>query len=151
MEGEKTTATNITPHPRKMGVKRRFTGSPATELHANGLENGSKRLKVTTRSSLPGNASQEDGKLIYLMEEREFAPLREVLKDRMKAIVQSKKDEEIEREQQSDEMMVLDKERSSFIQEDESIVHQESKYDAKIASDDTVTERYSQSQSQQAS
>jgi len=78
-EDDVTTATHITPHPRKMSIKRRISSSPSA------FDNTSaKRLKITsTRTSLPPALSQEQDPF-YILEQHQFAPLRDVLRERVK-------------------------------------------------------------------
>ena len=74
---EKTTATHITPHLRKMGIKRRVSSSPSVCLSSL-----AKRIKINPhRTSLPTTRSEIDEENVYIREEQRFAPLREVLKD----------------------------------------------------------------------
>lgn len=77
-ETEKTTATHITPHPRKMAVKRRTTASPNL-----GTETGTRVKRTSTRHSLPAALSQEAGEMVYYVAEHDYAPLREVLQARI--------------------------------------------------------------------
>lgn len=83
-EMEKTTATHITPHPRKMGVKRRTTASPNLALDVVAGDGVIKRVKRTsTRHSLPSALSGEDGQSVYYVAEHDYAPLSEVLRERI--------------------------------------------------------------------
>lgn len=79
-----TTATNITPHPRtKMTVKRR-TLSPSA-----GTE--SKRFKTNSiRTSLPLTLSQEEYDPARVIQELSFAPLNEVLQERVQQLLAKK-------------------------------------------------------------
>ena len=79
-----TTATNITPHPRtKMTVKRK-TLSPNA-----GTE--SKRFKTaSTRTSLPPNLSQEEYDPARIIQELRFAPLNEILQERVLQLIAKK-------------------------------------------------------------
>lgn len=86
---ERSTATNITPHPRgKMPVKRR-TMSPGTG-------GNTKRVK-TSRTSLPSSLSQaflsqeEFTDPVQTIHEYGFAPLRSVLQERVRRLVELKK------------------------------------------------------------
>ncbi|PPJ56132.1 hypothetical protein CBER1_02080 [Cercospora berteroae] len=76
-EGDRTTAFHITPHPRKMSIKRRITVSPD--------ENGEdeKRQKITsTRHSLPA-ALIQNGEHYYTVDQHNMAPLSAVLSERI--------------------------------------------------------------------
>ena len=77
---DKTTATNITPYPRKMTIKRR-TMSPSAG-------SSTKRIK-TSRTSLPATLSQDTdpGQII---QEWQFAPLRAVLDERVRRLMEAK-------------------------------------------------------------
>ncbi|GAB7358532.1 hypothetical protein MBLNU230_g2595t1 [Neophaeotheca triangularis] len=83
-EEEKSTATNITPHPRqKMAVKRRVTASPSFGMEGEG--HGSKRFRTTShRMSLPPTLSLGDRDAATVIQELQFAPLREVLEERVR-------------------------------------------------------------------
>ncbi|KAF2771027.1 hypothetical protein EJ03DRAFT_325826 [Teratosphaeria nubilosa] len=78
-EEEVSTATNITPHPRKtlatMKIKRRATMSPAA---------GSKRQRTISRASLPAVFTQDDGEGTPLTQTFQFAPLSAVLDERIR-------------------------------------------------------------------
>ncbi|KAH9822911.1 biological adhesion [Teratosphaeria destructans] len=78
-EEEVSTATNITPHPRKtlvtMKTKRRATMSPA---------GGSKRQRTISRASLPAVFTQDDGEGTRLTQTFQFAPLSAVLDERIR-------------------------------------------------------------------
>ncbi|KAK5126693.1 hypothetical protein LTR85_009627 [Meristemomyces frigidus] len=76
--GNGTTATNLTPHPRKMTVKRRVTLSPAICT--------TKRIRTSVgRSSLPPAFMQEDGtEPTTIIQELQFTPLRTVLDERVR-------------------------------------------------------------------
>ncbi|KAF2210929.1 hypothetical protein CERZMDRAFT_99100 [Cercospora zeae-maydis SCOH1-5] len=76
-EVDRTTAFHITPHPRKMSVKRRITASPGV----NG--EGERRQKITsTRHSLPP-ALLPNGELYYTVDQHNMAPLSAVLSERI--------------------------------------------------------------------
>lgn len=78
---EISTATNITPHPRKTSVSRRVTLSPSV-----GLSKRVNSLKTTTRrTSLPPTLSQNgDGNAQTVIQELQFSPLRTVLDERVR-------------------------------------------------------------------
>lgn len=78
---EKSTATNLTPHPRaKMTIKRR-TLSPA----ASGSDS-IKRIK-TSRTSLPPSLSEDDTVNAFkIVQEMQFTPLRKVLEERIQRL-----------------------------------------------------------------
>lgn len=93
-ESEKTTATHITPHPRKMAVKRRTTASPSLGGDAGVI----KRVKRTsTRHSLPAALSEEEegGQSVYYVAEHDYAPLSEVLRER----IERRKQQHMERQE----------------------------------------------------
>ncbi|CAK4033927.1 Hypothetical predicted protein [Lecanosticta acicola] len=79
---EKFTATHMTPHPHRATIiKRRIT---ASSLIGGSQESESKRSKHTsTRHSLPSVLSQQLGDSYTYVEEHEFAPLSEILKERI--------------------------------------------------------------------
>lgn len=76
--GNTATATNITPHPRKMTVKRRLTLSPGVST--------TKRTHTSIgRTSLPPSLSQNDSTdPTAIIQELQFAPLRAVLDERVR-------------------------------------------------------------------
>ncbi|USW48250.1 hypothetical protein Slin15195_G015690 [Septoria linicola] len=77
-EIDRTTATHITPYPRRLSVKRRTTASPGVGA------DGQKRQKVTSsRHSLPP-ALLKNGELYYTVDQHNMAPLSEVLSERIK-------------------------------------------------------------------
>ncbi|KAK5136206.1 hypothetical protein LTR08_003813 [Meristemomyces frigidus] len=83
VDGNGTTATNITPHPRKMSVKRRFTLSPAVGT--------TKRIHTSLgrsslgRASLPAAMLQGDSAdPVTIIQELQFTPLRTVLDERVR-------------------------------------------------------------------
>lgn len=84
-EDEKSTATNITPHPRqKMPVKRRITASPSMGTTSDD-EHSSKRFRtVSQRMSLPPTLSQDARDAATIVQELQFAPLRQVLEERVR-------------------------------------------------------------------
>lgn len=84
VDDDYTTATNITPHPRaKMSIKRK-TLSPNA-----GSE--SKRFKTaSSRTSLPLNLSQEEYDPARIIQELQFAPLKEVLEERVRQLLAKK-------------------------------------------------------------
>lgn len=104
-----TTATNITPHPRtKMSIKRK-TLSPNA-----GTE--SKRFKTaSSRTSLPPTLSQEEYDPAKIIQELRFAPLNEILQERVRQLVAKKNAQrnsnvngvDVEMEESGD-MLVLD-------------------------------------------
>ena len=109
VDDDYTTATNITPHPRaKMSIKRK-TLSPNA-----GSE--SKRFKTaSTRTSLPPNLSQEEYDPARIIQELRFAPLNEILQERVRQLIAKKNarrnsninGEDIDMEEGGD-MLVLD-------------------------------------------
>lgn len=99
------TATNITPYPRaKMTIKRR-TISPNAGSDA-------KRIK-TARTSLPAVLSQDqDHDPVKIVSEWKFAPLRAVVGERIRRLLQLKEEESEDGEEDIDgednDMLVLD-------------------------------------------
>lgn len=89
-EAEKTTATHITPHPRKMAFKRRTTASPSL-----GGEAGIRIKRTSTRHSLPAALAQEGEEMVYYVAEHKYAPLNEVLQAR----IQHRKQQHAERQE----------------------------------------------------
>ncbi|KAK4547131.1 hypothetical protein LTR36_001352 [Oleoguttula mirabilis] len=76
--GDGTTATNLTPHPRKMAVKRRFTQSP-------GISTTTRIRTSVGRSSLPPAFMQEGStEPTTIIQELQFTPLRTVLDERVR-------------------------------------------------------------------
>lgn len=77
-DGDRSTATNLTPHTRKTTVHRRVTLSPATldrsSTHAN---------KSKSRTSLPSTFSASGGTEI-VASEVQFTPLSQILQERVK-------------------------------------------------------------------
>ncbi|KAK3695892.1 hypothetical protein LTR37_018297 [Vermiconidia calcicola] len=101
---EKSTATNLTPHPRKMSVKKRRTMSPAKN------DSQVKRFK-SSRTSLPPVLSQDEP-ATKIIHEFEFRPLFAVLGERMRQLVSRRNSSEadaVDDEADADEdMLVLD-------------------------------------------
>lgn len=83
--GEGSTAANLTPHPRKMmSIKRRVTESPAV---FNESPAGSMTRRIHSslgRSSLPPAFSQGSIQPATVIQELQFAPLRDVLDQRVR-------------------------------------------------------------------
>ena len=109
LDDDYATATNITPHPRKkMSIKRK-TLSPNA-----GSE--SKRFKTaSSRTSLPPNLSQEEYDPAKIIQELRFAPLNEILQERVRQLMAKKNaqrnsnvnGEDVDMEESGD-MLVLD-------------------------------------------
>ncbi|KAK0853385.1 hypothetical protein LTR03_002946 [Friedmanniomyces endolithicus] len=80
-EGEGSTATNLTPHPRKFETQtRRITMSPSV-----GHSSLGKRTASGSRMSLPPSWSQDTtSEPTKIIQELQFAPLRAVLDERVK-------------------------------------------------------------------
>ncbi|TKA82978.1 hypothetical protein B0A55_01555 [Friedmanniomyces simplex] len=78
-DGERSTATNLTPHPRKFeSMTRRITMSPS-------VGHSSKRTASGSRMSLPPSWSQDTtSEPTRIIQELQFAPLRAVLDERVK-------------------------------------------------------------------
>lgn len=88
-EANKATATHITPHPRKMSVKRRTTASPSLGAQVDTEAGEIKRVKRTsTRHSLPSALAEGGGEMVYYVAEHDYAPLSEVLKARVQRRMQ---------------------------------------------------------------
>lgn len=80
--GERSTATNLTPHTRKTTVHRRVTLSPATLDRTLALANKSK-----SRTSLPSNfvnAQFPPDNSDFKAQEIQFTPLSQILQERVK-------------------------------------------------------------------
>lgn len=115
-ELERTTATHITPHPRKMSIKRRITASPG--IAPGIVADGQKRQKITSsRHSLPPTITQ-NGELYYTVDEHNMAPLREVLSERIRVRLEihAKRDAQI-KELEAQRPLLDDAELESVEQE----------------------------------
>ena len=100
---EKSTATNITPHPRKKMTVKRRTLSP-------NMGGGSKRIK-TSRTSLPPTLSRGSVDPSQIVEEYQFAPLRTVLNERIRqraALKGETEQDEQDEEDMDEDMLVLE-------------------------------------------
>lgn len=78
-DSETAAARNLTPHPRKMTIKRRITMSPGVST--------TKRIRTTIgRSSLPSSflLDTEKPQPAQIIKELQFAPLRSVLDERIR-------------------------------------------------------------------
>ncbi|KAF2483860.1 hypothetical protein BDY17DRAFT_294558 [Neohortaea acidophila] len=75
-ENMEPSATNITPHPRKMAIKRRRSDSPIVA--------GSVKRVKSSRTSLPHALSLDEP--TQIIQEHSFAPLRAVLDERIRRL-----------------------------------------------------------------